>query len=66
MYSKTAYLQISDLSVRQPESPKKFPRLFVQDVSEIYFNPLTRDNIEKIIYGAAERIKINIEQNAVE
>ena len=30
------------------------------------FNPLTRDNIEKIIYGAAERIKINIEQNAVE
>ena len=27
---------------------------------------MTRDNIEKIIYGAAERIKINIEQNAVE
>ena len=26
---------------------------------------MTRDNIEKIIYGAAERIKINIEQNAV-
>ena len=34
MYSKTAYLQISDLSVQQPESPKKFPRLFVQDVSK--------------------------------
>lgn len=31
---KTAYLQISDLSVQQPESPKKFPRLFVQDVSK--------------------------------
>ena len=34
MYSKTAYLQISDLSVQQPENRKKFPRLFVQDVSK--------------------------------
>ena len=46
--------------------PEEIPEAVRSRCVEIYFNPLTRDNIEKIIYGAAERIKINIEQNAVE
>ena len=45
--------------------PEEIPEAVRSRCVEIYFNPLTRDNIEKIIYGAAERIKINIEQNAV-
>ena len=46
--------------------PEEIPEAVRSRCVEIYFNPLTRDNIEKIIYGASERIKINIEQNAVD
>ena len=41
-----------------------FKSLIIQILVFRYFT--LQDNIEKIIYGAAERIKINIEQNAVE